>query len=61
MNIFKHRPHYRTQKKPQKIQGNLNHIKNLLGPQRTETRNQPQGKNSKALKLMEIEYHANEE
>ena len=38
----------------QQIQENPNHIKQFLGPQGTETRNQPQGKNSKTLKFMEI-------
>ena len=48
----------RTPNKPQQIQENGNHIKHFLGPQGTETRNQPQGKNSKTLKFMEIEEHA---
>ena len=54
-NIFKDRPHNRTQNKPRQIQENWNHIKHFLSPQGTETRNQPQGKNSKTLKLREIE------
>ena len=37
----------------------LNKFKKIeIIPQRTETRNQPQGKYSKTLKLMEIEWHA---
>ena len=55
LNIFKDRPHDRTQNKPQKIQENWNHINYFLRPQGSETRNQPQGKNSKTLKFMEIE------
>ena len=54
-NIFKDRPHDRTQNKPQQIQERRNHIKHFLRPQRTESRNQPQGKNPKTLKFMEIE------
>ena len=46
---------HRTQNKPQQIQENWNHIKHFLWPQGTETRNQPQGKNTKTLKLMEVE------
>ena len=44
-----------TQHKPQQIQENSNDIKHFLQPQRTETRNQVQRKNSKTLKLMAIE------
>ena len=54
-NIFKGRPHDRTQSKPQQIHENCNHIKHFLEPQGPETRNQPQGKNSKTLKCMKIE------
>ena len=39
------------------IQENLNHIDHLLGSQWLETRNQPQGKNSKTFKHMETDYH----
>ena len=53
--ILKDRPHDRTQNKPQEIQKNWNHIKHFLWPQGPETRNQPQGKNSETLKLMEID------
>ena len=55
MHIFKDRPHERTQNKPQQIQENWNHIKHFLQPQGTETRNQPQGKNPKTLKIVETE------
>ena len=57
-NIFTDRPHDRTQNKLQQIQENWNHIKHFLWPQGTETGNQPQGKSSKTLKLMEIEQNA---
>ena len=39
-NIFKDRPHNRTQNKPQQIQENWNHIKHFLRPQGAETGNQ---------------------
>ena len=52
-NIFKDRPHSKTQNKPQKIQEN--HIQHLFGSQWLETGNQPQGKNSKSFKYMETE------
>ena len=53
-NIFKGRSHNRTQNKPQQILENWNHIKHLLWPQGTETRNKYQGKNPKTLENMEI-------
>ena len=51
--IFKDRPHDRTQNKPQQIQENLNYIYHFLRPQEPETRNKPQGKNSKKFKFVE--------
>ena len=47
--------HTHTKKNPQQIQENWNHIKHFLWPQGTETRNQPQGKKTQTLKLVEIE------
>ena len=55
---FSNRPHNRTQNKPQQVQENWTHIKYFLQPQGTETRNQPPGKNSETLKLMDIKYYA---
>ena len=52
-NIFKDRPH--DQNKPQQVQENWNHIKHFLRPQGTGSRNQPQGKNSKILILVDID------
>ena len=54
---FQDIPHNRTQNQAQQVQENWNDIKHFLWPQGTETRNQPQGKKSKTLKFMEIEYH----
>ena len=57
-NIFKDRPHDRTQNKPQQIQENWNHIKHFFWLQGTETRNKPQGKKPNTLKNMEIDQDA---
>ena len=50
-NIFKAKPHDRTQKKPQQNQENLNQTKRFLRPQGPETRNQPHGKKLKHTQI----------
>ena len=57
-NIFKDRPRDSWQNTPPQIQENWSHNTHFLWPQGPESRNQPQGKNSKPLKLMQIEEHA---
>ena len=52
-NIFKDRPHGRTQNKPQQIQENGNHIKHVLKSQWIKSRGKFNLKvNSKTLKYM---------
>ena len=56
--IFKDKIHDNTENNPQQIQENRNHIEHFHRSQGLETRNQPQGKNSKTFKFMETELHA---
>ena len=51
MELFKDRPHDRTQNQPQQIQENWNHIKHFLVPQGTETKNQTEGKKLKNTQI----------
>ena len=54
-NIFKDRPHDRTQNKPQQIQENSNHIKHFLDHKGLKLETNLKEKKPQTLKNMEIE------